>query len=230
MNSLIAAGADVNASLPTGETALIFAARVGDIAIATALLDAGANVDAAGTAATPISGTALHWAGYYADQEMARLLLSRGADINARNAEGMTPLMTALYYGRGGRGGSVALLLMEHGADVGVSDCFGGTALSYVANLVDEPTSVLLADKIIAGGARIDTRMVGGRTPLIAAIARGREQLVRLLLNRGADPTARTDDGRSAAELVMASVPPEWVDEKRRDRIAELLRQAGVQG
>jgi ankyrin repeat protein len=74
-----------------GETALMFASRVGDLASAKLLVDAGANVndaDAWGVSATTLAA----FAGF---GELARFLLERGADPNADKA-GFTALQCAI--------------------------------------------------------------------------------------------------------------------------------------
>ena len=45
----------------------------------------------------------------------------------------------------------------------------------------------------------------GGVTPLMAAAAGGHEAVVELLLNRGADPARRDEQGRSAAAHARAA-------------------------
>ncbi len=92
-----------------GDTALMFAAQVGDVASARLLVDAGANVNdqsAAGTSATVLAAHSNH-------DEVVALLLDRGADVNAASA-GYTALHAAILR----RNIKAVQVLIEHGADV----------------------------------------------------------------------------------------------------------------
>jgi ankyrin repeat protein len=60
----------------------------------------------------------------------------------------------------------------------------------------------------------IDHRDVIGRTPLHCAAASGRTEVVRLLLERGADPHVRGKDGKT---------PSEWGSERGHHEIVQLL-------
>jgi ankyrin repeat protein len=83
---------EYNRMIPLGgDTALMFAARVGDLASARLLIDGGANVsdqDAWGVSATTLAAFAGHG-------DIARLLLEKGADPNADKA-GFTALHCAI--------------------------------------------------------------------------------------------------------------------------------------
>ncbi len=73
-----------------GFTPLHYAARAGHVAVAEALLRAGAEADAATTAG---GATPLHRAAYMGHTAMVQLLLLRGgAAPHARDAAGLTPL------------------------------------------------------------------------------------------------------------------------------------------
>ncbi|MCY3732116.1 MAG: ankyrin repeat domain-containing protein [Rhodospirillaceae bacterium] len=100
---------EYNRAVPHGgNSALMFAARVGDLASATLLLAAGA--DANDTSAGGVSATALAaHAGYPA---LVELLLERGADPNAA-AGGFTALHAAVMR----RDATMARTLLAHGAD-----------------------------------------------------------------------------------------------------------------
>ncbi|OAA37750.1 Ankyrin repeat-containing domain protein [Beauveria brongniartii RCEF 3172] len=95
---LLGRGADVNAAMKTGETALhILAASFSDgIDVAHSLLAWGASV----VATDSVGDTALHkvaqqhaWASWR--ESLAALLVQAGADVNALNHRGETPLIVA---------------------------------------------------------------------------------------------------------------------------------------
>jgi ankyrin repeat protein len=91
-----------------GNTALLFAARSGHLAVAEALLDGGADPSAAsayGTSATVLAAIT-------GNAELVRLLLERGADPDAAEA-GYAALHAALQR----RHPEIVRILLEHGAD-----------------------------------------------------------------------------------------------------------------
>lgn len=86
---LLAAGADVDDTAPTGASALVVATHSGHGAFGATLLDAGADPNAAGA-----GYTALHAAVLRGDTMLVRALLAHGADPNARLEKG-TPIRRA---------------------------------------------------------------------------------------------------------------------------------------
>jgi uncharacterized protein len=100
---------EYNRVIPHGaDTALMFAARVGDAASATLLVEAGANVndhDAWGVSATTLAAFSGHG-------EIARYLLDKGADPN-NDKPGFTALHCAIMR----RDEPTVAALLAHGAD-----------------------------------------------------------------------------------------------------------------
>src|SRR5579864_8045833 len=98
-----------NQSIPHGaDTALLFAARAGDLTSAKLLVDGGANVNDAD--AWGISATVL--AAHSGYREMVEFLLEKGADPNAA-AAGFTALHEAIMR----RDEKMVTALLDHGAD-----------------------------------------------------------------------------------------------------------------
>jgi len=98
-----------NKEIPAGgETALMFAARVGDLASAKLLVAAGANVN--DTDAWGVSATTL--AAHSDFRDVAEFLLEKGADPNAAGA-GFHALHNAIMH----RDEKLVASLLEHGAD-----------------------------------------------------------------------------------------------------------------
>ena len=98
-----------------------------------------------------------------------------------------------------------------------------GAALLYAASRGDERRM----ERALAAGAGIEIRGRQGLTPLHVAAGCGRAGMVRLLLDRGADPSARDSGGRTPADTarrygkedcadILDSAPPparsDWDD------------------
>jgi ankyrin repeat protein len=77
-----------------GMTPLLFAVRAGYIAVATLLLDNGADVNAIGYR----RHTPLHWAVLLGKRDLILLVLDHKPDMNAAAAYGETPLHLAALY------------------------------------------------------------------------------------------------------------------------------------
>jgi ankyrin repeat protein len=115
-------------------------------------------------------------------RELKALLDSQ--DVNAKDSRGATPLMYAAAFGNARQ----MKLLLEAGADVNARNTFNATALIWAGG--DAVKSRLL----IEHGADINVRTQQGRTALMRAAKRnGNADLVRLLLEKGADVKAPGD-------------------------------------
>jgi len=210
---LLEAGADADSPNPEGQTALMAVARAGNVEAARLLLDHGAVVDAREQWG---GQTALMWASARRHPEMMQLLISRGADINARSTHrdyqrhvtaegrpksldsgGLTPL---LYAARENCMVCVEVLL-DHGADVDLPDPDGVSPL-HVAIM---NANWDLAKQLILAGADVNQWDIYGEAPLFTSVGLytridgGRASIdplnetdgmtiVRMLLDRGADP------------------------------------------
>ncbi len=148
-----------------GYTPLLFAARVGDLASATLLVAAGADVDDQppyGTSATVVAAHSGHRA-------VAELLLRQGADPNAADA-GYTALHAAVLH----KDAALVRALLDHGADpearVGASTPVRRDAVDFYLH----PSYV-------------------GATPFWLAARFNAPDIMRLLLDHGADPQAMHD-------------------------------------
>jgi ankyrin repeat protein len=178
---LLSAGANVNARDPEGNTPLILAALYARPDCVELLLKKGADPNAANKAGvTPLIRAAT-------DHEKAKLLLAAGAKVQVHTELGNTPLILAAR--RSGNNRTVRLLL-DQGADVKERNRLGVSALLAAAASGDLATVRMLLDK----GAEVndspsrDDIFAGMRTPLMWAAFRNDLPLLRLLLERRADP------------------------------------------
>jgi len=115
-------------------------------------------------------------------KQLAELLLAKGAEVNPKNADS-TPLSWAVASDNT----ELVALLLERGAD---PKARGGYILRSAADRGDTEIAAML----IAHGAD-PKAMSDGTTPLHDAAQNGREEVMKLLLSKGADINARQNDG-----------------------------------
>lgn len=200
-----------------GQTALMWAATENNAAAIRLLIEAGADVK---TKSTGGSFTAFLFAVRGGHIDAARALLDSGANVNERLSDGMSALVLALYNAHF----ELAAFLLDRGADPNAAEQ-GWTALHQVAwsrrpnrgfNMPGAvPTgridSLELVRKLVAKGANINARMTKeprdgnrnmlnriGATPFVMAAKSADVPLMRVLLESGADPKIKTNDGTSA--------------------------------
>jgi ankyrin repeat protein len=171
-----------------GLTALVFAARQGDLATARLLLDAGAKIDQT----TQYGWTALLAATQNRNYILASYLLDRGADPNIANKGGWTPLYLATD-NRNIEGGDYPARTpdMDH--------------LEFIKKLLERGANVNARAKDSTETRTIFTMQwlyEDGATPFLRASQSGDLELMKLLLAHGADPkipTANNDTALSVA-------------------------------
>jgi ankyrin repeat protein len=163
-----------------GAEPLLDAVRAGDRAAALALLDDGADANAADSDGT----TALVWAAHQGDAELVARLIEAGADVAHANEYGASAMAEAAAAGDA----AVIEALLEGGADPDSPNADGQTALMAVARTGRIDAARLLLD---AGAAVDAVEFWGGQTALMWAASQSQPEMIRLLIARGADPDAR---------------------------------------
>ncbi|MHB1037529.1 MAG: ankyrin repeat domain-containing protein [Pirellulales bacterium] len=137
--------------------------------------------------------TALHMAvAHQMLSEVARLL-RLGADVNVVDDEGMTPLHVAAKVDRDGQ---MTKLLMEagsnpNGAEPGILCLRGRTPLHLAAG----SGNAAAVTHLLKGGAQVNGRDMGGGTALHLAMSGGCDKVSEILVEHGADLTAKDDTG-----------------------------------
>jgi len=162
------------------DATIVDAARDGDRALAVALIERQADVNAT----EPDGTTALHWAAFNRDTDLVERLLRAGANPNAANDYGATPLRVAAV------DPDPALLaaLLKAGARVDAANAEGETALMVVARSGNVPAARVLLQKHANVNA---VERWGGQTALMWATAQRHPEMVQLLIRSGADVNAR---------------------------------------
>src|SRR4029077_16003640 len=163
------AGANPNASLTLGETLVMTAARTGAADIVEQLLAKGADPNRQAARGQ----TALMWAIAQRHPAVVKVLLAHGADVHAR-----TSVWTAVKKTDSDQA--------SH-PDYTVHVKEGGeTALHFAARAGDVEAARLLVD----AGANVNDQSASGISATVLAAHSNHDDVVALLLERGADANA----------------------------------------
>ena len=214
---------DINArGFDRNETSLIVASRVGLPKVVRVLLEYGADKDARDT----FGWSPLEMASTTGHVEVIQVLLACGIDVNSRDSKGHTALHAASRTGQF----AAARVLLEHNADVNAGRWDNQTPLHFAWN--EAVTRVLIenhantnskdtADRtplhralqlgraeavalvLLENGADVNSRDSDESTPLHIASGNGYFNLVRVLIQRGADVHARSR-GKTPVQLALA--------------------------
>jgi ankyrin repeat protein len=239
------AGAAAASSELARDLQLVEAARRGDLAAASRLLQQGASANAIESRFIPLENgngaaqrgvalrldeTALAAAARSGSLEIARLLITAGADANRSGARRDTPLSIAVARADL----ALADLLLRAGARTDARDPAGSLPLSRA--VVQEDAA--LVRRLLEAGADPDGRERDGTTALAEAVRLGRIDLARLILDAGArvDLADREGKGPLYRAIVLRRTPiallllERGADPRRRvggEDMAELARWAG---
>lgn len=197
---LLAFGAYVNAPNSRGTTPLHNAVSSRNPATVTALLEAGADIDAAEwDGDTPLQKALRRLRSAPASAtELALQLLEAGANANQRGEYGDTPLYSAAEYG----GPTLVGALLEAGADPSALTEYGESAIDDAAASA-EPEVIRL---LVAAGAEVNNRSpADGSFPLHKAVAGDGAYLrVAALLEAGANPDVQDAKGDTPLQLAAS--------------------------
>jgi ankyrin repeat protein len=122
--------------------------------------------------------------------EAAERLIGAGADVDHTDVTGETLLMAAVM----NRDLPMARLVIAHGADVNARTRLGTPLILAAAT-----RSAAMANLLLEAGAAVDGTTEDGETPLARAASdpQGSLELIRVLLDAGADPYREYPPGRS---------------------------------
>lgn len=234
---LLNAGASVDRTDGEELTALHLATEIGALTVVDTLLTRGASVNSRG----PNKSTALHMAAGRGFTAVVDMLVSRGARLNSLDAWERTPLMVATSRNQF----EVAKMLLERGASLNVHDIHGYTVLCEAVWVMSEPLVRLLlesgatapqsqhllhyavqqrnlplADLLLQHGWVVNLKDDTGAMPLMIAARTSCPEIMKLLLQQGANPNARHwVTGCSALHCAV-----EGTRDEQHEQFAELFR------
>ena len=181
---------DLEARASDGRTSMLLAIRHGYLTTINLLLEQGADP----TVKNNQGWNAIHIAARFGQDNVLRLLFTKRFDweLEARASNGVTALLLAV---RNGYPLTIDLLL-EQGADPMTKDNQGWNAL-HVATAFgrDNVLRLLLAKQF---DWDLEARAFDGKTVLLLAVGNGHLTIIDLLLEQGADPTAKDNQGCNA--------------------------------
>lgn len=193
--------ADVNREANDGETALSAAVARGQTEVVKLLLKAGADPD---------KENVLYSAALRGHTDISRMLIENGADVNRVKKNGASPLLKAAINGHT----EIAQMLLKHGANVDQAITSCDTRWRYFGPSRTRKCS--------------DLKTLGA-TPLYRAAKRGNIDMVKLLIEHGANVNmenslgevpldiARENDRREVIEFLLQ------VNDKNTENIKERL-------
>jgi ankyrin repeat protein len=198
---LVKHGADVELASKVGTTPLMFAAQQDDVESARILIGAGAKVNDA----QPKSGlTPLLIATAMSNAKTVDLLLENGANPNAVDRDGYAPLHKAVRDSDYGidfdtREATLTIVksLLKHGADPNLrirqDKAKAAAEIKNGSNVAIKRRTALTVTEILLQGA----------TPVVLAAEVNNLDVIKTLVEAGADPNIPTESGTTA--LIMAS-------------------------
>eukprot|EP00903_Cladosiphon_okamuranus_P006509 g6362.t1 len=179
----------------SGRTLLDAAAENGNVAVVSALLEAGSLTDINAVYGSERLSP-LHRAIAGGHTAAARALILAGADVSLLDSTDRS----TLHYAVQGRHGVLAEDVMIAGADVNAENREGETPL-HIASAAGDNHSVRA---ILLRGGRVSATDRKGRRPLHAAVRGGHTAVVEALLKAGADPSARYGNNLKVSPLQLA--------------------------
>ena len=232
---LLDRGAHANAQQVRGQSALMWAAAEGHTDVVKLLIERGADVALSSVASTkperrpPGGMTALLFAARQGKIDAARALVEGGANVNQAGADNTSPLLIAILNGHY----ELASMLLELGADPNIADANGRTPIYAAIDLrnvqwsqgpapeLPQAAHLAMIEQLLAANADLSVKITGkvghrgsfdmrwsdlkGGTPFLRAAWNGDIEVMRLLLEHGADPKAMTEKNETALLLLAGA-------------------------
>lgn len=164
-------------------TNLYLAINENQLTLAQKLLQNGADIQKAKIRKTGV--TALYLAAQNGYTEMLALLLAHGANPNEAIKDGRTPLLMAIL----NKEEASALLLLQKGANPNKAEKEKGVTPFFLAA---ELGALDIVKKALNHHANVNKADHKGFTPLYMAVQNNHEEVVNLLLKKGASPNLKS--------------------------------------
>ena len=181
MGLILSFALSIAVALAADTVPLVRAAKQRDTAAVRSLLTQRVDVNAA----EADGATALHWAAYHGDLDVVNLLIAAGARVDRANDLSITPLALASENGHA----AIVERLLARGANPNTASDSGVTPLMRAARTGNVAiVRALLPRKANVNAAETERQ----QTALMWATAQRHPDVVKVLLENGADVKART--------------------------------------
>ena len=170
-----------------GRSAFLNACLAGDEARKEAVLKQGVRLD-------------VHEAAAAGDKARVEEILERNAgSVNHRDLDDATPL----HYAAACSQIAMVNILLQRGTLLGTAakGMDDATPAHLAAGIPDHKTAADLLETLVGNGAPAAARRGDGTAPLHIAARHGHAEAIRLLIRRGADPTALDHSGQTARDV-----------------------------
>ena len=170
---------DINKCYENGQTMLLYIiSRYDDVEALRTLIDNGADVQ---THCTPRFESLFIAAINNPSAAVTELLINSGANIVDRDFERNTALILAATFNKSSK---VINTLLDYGLKTGTTNKYGYDALMLAAY---ENGRLPIIQALLDNEADVNARDPEGHTPLMAAALKGRDDVMKYLIQRGAD-------------------------------------------
>jgi uncharacterized protein len=220
---LLAAGANIEDTAPTGTSALVLAAHSDRGAFAAFLLEKGADPNANGA-----GYTALHAAIVRGNVNLVKALLEHGADPNARQTKGTPARRYSGFALDKTMIGATPFLLATRSSQLEIMKVLAASGGNINLTLDDGTTPVMAAarrqgregrglaeNRIVQAmklaielGSKVDGMDQNGDTTLHVAAVRRLDTVVQFLVESGAAINAVNNKGQTPLAATLAPLPP----------------------
>lgn len=207
---------------PGADTSLIFASSIGYLNVVNLLLQHGARVDSTVKNECVDSGniTALAVACMVGDLSLAKVLIENGADIHDQVLAATPPLHAAAAFGHL----ELVCFLLNEGVNINGRDSIGRTPCHLAAQ---HPLSVDSIQYLVDAHCDLELADDDGQNALHYAAIFFEPETIQLLLDSGADASAKNSKGQTARILLEQelSTPTRYQNSEGQELAQQLIQR-----